>query len=163
MCLVHMRDGYSKIVVISCLIAIAHGFTHLKFPFLDEALGVVHDVDVWQDQCVHGSQALLFGYVWYDKMNKWGKLALLVFILGNITNVVVGYNCWNSWCYDLFLGQFVSSCRWRSPFCGWSDVQMSSWGWEVAVLFPRHSDHYVFLLLQEQRRGAQILCSHPIF
>merc|ERR1719188_1330301 len=60
MTFVLIRDGYHPYAIISALIAICHGLTHQNYPFLDEHTGVVHDVDVWQDQVVHGSQAVLF-------------------------------------------------------------------------------------------------------
>merc|ERR1712232_723925 len=103
MLLVHVRDKYSHVVVISCLIAIAHGLAHLNYPFLDDVHGVNHEVDVWQDQCVHCSQAFLFAYIWWDHLNQVGKVAVSMFTLACIVNIGVGYHCWNSWCYDLYV------------------------------------------------------------
>jgi len=103
MTLILIRDGYSHIAVISSVLAIGHGCMHLNFPFLDEHLGVVREVDVWQDQCVHASQAVLVGYVWWEKLPKFGRIALIIFLLGNATNCIVGYFCWNSWCYEMYV------------------------------------------------------------
>jgi len=66
--LVWVRDRYSNVIVLSALLGVAHGLTHLIYPFLDEVIGVVHEVDVWQDQAVHALQAVLFGYIWWGKM-----------------------------------------------------------------------------------------------
>jgi len=98
-----IRDGYSHVIIISALISILHGCMHLNYPFLDEHLGVVREVDVWQDQCVHASQAVLFTYVWWEKLPKIGKIMAVIFLLGNASNCVVGYFCWNSWCYELYV------------------------------------------------------------
>jgi len=103
MTLVLIRDGYHPYSIMSALIAIAHGLTHQKYPFLDEHTGVVHDVDVWQDQVVHASQAVLFVAIWWPKLPAFGKAVGTVFLLGNAINCVVGYVCWNAWCYDLYV------------------------------------------------------------
>merc|ERR1712232_387987 len=38
-----------------------------------------------------------------DHLNKLGKIAVSIFILGNFVNIVVGYHCWRSWCYDMYV------------------------------------------------------------
>jgi len=66
--LVWIRDRYSTVIVLSALLGISHGLTHLIYPFLDEVKGVVFEVEVWQDQAVHAMQAVLFAYIWWRKV-----------------------------------------------------------------------------------------------
>mmetsp|Transcript_20844 Transcript_20844/g.37537 ORF Transcript_20844/g.37537 Transcript_20844/m.37537 type:complete len:536 (+) Transcript_20844:63-1670(+) len=101
--LILIRDGHSKTMTISCVLVIGHGIAHLVYPFIDENQGVVKGVDVWQDQCLHAGQAILFSTMWFHQSPWYGKVLLVLFSLGGVSNAVIGYFCWGTFCHDLYV------------------------------------------------------------
>ena len=101
--LVCFRDQMDSRFTLSCLLSITHGIAHNLYPFLDEQVGVVRSVDVWQDQIVHLGQAILFGTILYGKIGKGPLLGVFLFVLANVLNVVLGYLCWGKWCHNQYV------------------------------------------------------------
>ena len=94
-------NNYSRIYVCACLLAIAHGYCHCIYKFLNESIGVNTMVPVWQDQILHLFQAILFSVLFFDR-GRLFKILTTLFVIGNICNVIVGYNCWQTSCYYIY-------------------------------------------------------------
>jgi hypothetical protein len=98
-----IRDKYPMSYVVSNLLAIGHGLAHVTYPFLNEHIGVDKSVDVWQDQIIHLGQSLLVGGIFFGSSGIQFRASALLFILCNLVNVIVGYNCWGQWCHNLYV------------------------------------------------------------
>ena len=98
-----IRDKYSFTFVLSSTLAAAHGIAHVVFPFLDEEIGVNHNIDVWQDQFLHLGQSVLFSSIFLNNSSLLFTLYSFAFMLGNFFNVILGYNCWGKSCHDLYV------------------------------------------------------------
>jgi len=98
-----VRDKYSFTFVLSSTLAAAHGLAHVVYPFLDEDIGVNRSIDVWQDQFLHLGQSVLFSSIFLDNSSLLFTVYSFAFMLGNLLNVVLGYNCWGESCHDLYV------------------------------------------------------------
>jgi hypothetical protein len=98
-----VRDKYSFTFVLSSSLAAAHGVAHVVYPFLDEITGVNHSIDVWQDQLLHLGQSVLFSSIFMDNSSLLFTVYSFAFMIGNLFNVVLGYNCWGESCHDLYV------------------------------------------------------------
>ena len=98
-----VRDKYSFTFVLSSTLAAAHGVAHVVYPFLDEDIGVNRSIDVWQDQFLHLGQSVLFSSIFLDNSSLLFTVYSFAFMLGNLLNVVLGYNCWGESCHDLYV------------------------------------------------------------
>jgi hypothetical protein len=98
-----IRDKYPASYTFSNLLAIGHGLAHLTYPFLNEHIGVNKSVDVWQDQIIHLGQSILVGALFFNSGDIKFKASALAFIMSNLVNVIVGYNCWGQWCHNLYV------------------------------------------------------------
>lgn len=98
-----VRDKYSFTFVLSSSLAAAHGVAHVVYPFLDEITGVNHSIDVWQDQLLHLGQSVLFSSIFMDNSSLLFTVYSFAFMIGNLFNVVLGYNCWGESCRDLYV------------------------------------------------------------
>ena len=98
-----IRDQYPISYTFSNLLAIGHGIAHLTYPFLNEYIGVNKSIDVWQDQIIHMGQSILVGAIFFNNSSIKVRAMSLVFVLCNLINVVVGYNCWGQWCHNLYV------------------------------------------------------------
>ena len=102
-----VRDKYSFPFVLSSTLAtshgVAHGLAHVVYPFLDEDIGVNRSIDVWQDQFLHLGQSVLFSSIFLDNSSLLFTVYSFAFMLGNLLNVVLGYNCWGESCHDLYV------------------------------------------------------------
>lgn len=98
-----IRDKYPASYTFSNLLAIGHGLAHVTYPFLNEHIGVNKSVDVWQDQIIHLGQSILVGALFFNSGDIKFKASALVFIMSNLVNVIVGYNCWGQWCHNLYV------------------------------------------------------------
>jgi len=97
------RDQYSFTFAFSTWLAIAHGLAHVIFPFLDEHLGVVKSVSVWEDQTLHLGQAILFATILRGEKSNYFRAGALLFILANVVNVIAGYLCWGKACHEVYV------------------------------------------------------------
>lgn len=97
-----VRDKYSFTFVLSSSLAAAHGVAHVVYPFLDEVTGVNHR-DVWQDQLLHLGQSVLFSSIFLNNSSLLFTVYSFAFMLGNLFNVILGYNCWGESCHDLYV------------------------------------------------------------
>lgn len=93
---------YSYIYIFSCLLAIIHGLAHIKYPFLNEEIGVDKTIDIWQDQIIHLSQSILATIIFFNTSNLLFKMFSSLFILVNVFNVFAGYNCWGEHCHYIY-------------------------------------------------------------
>lgn len=100
---VSLRDQAPLLYILSQWLAIAHGLAHQIFPFLDEHVGVNRSVDVWQDQILHLGQALLFVAILFSQSSKVFRTLAVLFVVGSIINVALGYTCWGQPCHDLYV------------------------------------------------------------
>ena len=98
-----IRDKYPFSYIFSNLLAIGHGLAHISYPFLNEHIGVNKTVDVWQDQIIHLGQSLLVGAIFFSKSDIKFRASALLFVMCNLLNVIVGYNCWGQWCHNLYV------------------------------------------------------------
>ena len=98
-----VRDKYSFTFVLSFSLAAAHGVAHVVYPFLDEVTGVNHSIDVWQDQLLHLGQSVLFSSIFLNNSSLLFTVYSFAFMLGNLFNVILGYNCWGESCHDLYV------------------------------------------------------------
>lgn len=98
-----VRDKYSFTFVLSSTLAAAHGIAHVVYPFLDEEIGVNHSIDVWQDQLLHLGQSVLFSSIFLNNSSLLFTVYSLAFMVGNLFNVILGYNCWGESCHDLYV------------------------------------------------------------
>lgn len=98
-----LYNGNSKLMIVSAIVAHWHGLAHVLYPFLDEKLGVVYDVAVWQDQLLHAVQGFLFFWLWYKKSPAQFNTLIFVFCCGLIFNVIVGYFCWGRECHAFYV------------------------------------------------------------
>ena len=99
------RDQYSFTFAFSTWLAIAHGLAHVIFPFLDEHLGVVKSVSVWEDQTLHLGQAILFATILKGEKSNYFRVGAGLFILANCVNVAAGYLCWGKACHEVRRGR----------------------------------------------------------
>jgi len=100
---VQCRDQMSFTFTFSTWLAIAHGLAHCIFPFLDSALGVNKSVSVWEDQCLHLGQSILFAVIFRGEKSNFFKIGCLVFIAANFINVLAGYFCWGKECHNVYV------------------------------------------------------------
>jgi len=98
-----VRDKYPFTFVLSSSLAAAHGVTHILYPFLDETTGVNHNIDVWQDQFLHLGQSVLFTSIFLNNSSLIFTVYSLIFMMGNIFNVIIGYLCWGEHCHDIYV------------------------------------------------------------
>jgi hypothetical protein len=98
-----VRDKYSFTFVLSSALALAHGVAHVVYPFLDEDIGVNRSIDVWQDQFLHLGQSVLFSSIFLNNSSLFFTVYSFAFMLGNLLNVILGYNCWGESCHDLYV------------------------------------------------------------
>lgn len=98
-----VRDKYSFTFVLSSSLAAAHGVAHVVYPFLHEVTGVNHSIDVWQDQLLHLGQSVLFSSIFLNNSSLLFTVYSFAFMLGNLFNVILGYNCWGESCHDLYV------------------------------------------------------------
>lgn len=101
--IVLIRDRYPLSYTVSNLLAIGHGVAHVTYPFLNEHIGVNKSIDVWQDQIIHMGQSILVGSIFFGHSSMRIRVMSLVFVLCNLINVIVGYNCWGQWCHNLYV------------------------------------------------------------
>ena len=98
-----VRDKYSFTFVLSSTLAVAHGVAHVAYPFLDEDIGVNRNIDAWQDQFLHLGQSVLFTSIFLYNSSQLFSVYSFVFMIGNLVNVILGYNCWGEPCHDLYV------------------------------------------------------------
>jgi hypothetical protein len=98
-----IRDRYPVIYIVSNILAIGHGVAHVTYPFLNEHIGVNKSIDVWQDQIIHLGQSILVGALFLHNSSTRFKMTAILFVLCNLLNVIVGYNCWGKWCHTLYV------------------------------------------------------------
>jgi hypothetical protein len=98
-----VRDKYSFTFVLSSTLALAHGVAHVVYPFLDEDIGVNHNIDVWQDQFLHLDQSVLFSSIFLNNSSLLFTVYSFAFMIGNLLNAILGYNCWGESCHDLYV------------------------------------------------------------
>ncbi len=98
-----IRDKYPITYTISNILAIGHGIAHVTYPFLNEHIGVNKSIDVWQDQIIHLGQSILVGAIFFNQSSTKFRMGAILFVLCNLLNVIVGYNCWGKWCHTLYV------------------------------------------------------------
>ena len=98
-----VRDKYPTSYVVSNILAIGHGLAHVTYPFLNEHIGVDKSIDVWQDQIIHLGQSVLVGAIFFSSSDIKFRASSLLFVMCNLINVIVGYNCWGQWCHNLYV------------------------------------------------------------
>ena len=98
-----VRDKYSFTFVLSSTLAVAHGIAHIIYPFLDEETGVNNSIDVWQDQLLHMGQSVLYSSIFLNNSSILFTVYSFAFMLGNLFNVILGYNCWGESCHNLYV------------------------------------------------------------
>jgi len=98
-----IRDRYPFTYTFSNLLAIGHGVAHVTYPFLNEHIGVNKSIDVWQDQIIHMGQSILVGAIFFNISSIKFRLVSILFVMCNLLNVIVGYNCWGKWCHNLYV------------------------------------------------------------
>jgi hypothetical protein len=101
--IVSLRDGCSKTFIFSTALALCHGYAHLRYPFLNEEIGVNKSVDVWQDQIVHLLQSALFASIFFSRISLRFDMYATTFVLTNVLNVVLGYFCWGQTCHNAYV------------------------------------------------------------
>jgi hypothetical protein len=98
-----VRDKYPTSYLVSNILAIGHGIAHVTYPFLNEHIGVDKSVDVWQDQIIHLGQSVLVGAIFFSSSDIKFRASSLLFVMCNLINVILGYNCWGQWCHNLYV------------------------------------------------------------
>ena len=101
--IVLVRDQFTFSYIVSCILAILHGFAHKYYPFLDSNIGVNKNIDVWQDQIMHLGQIIIFTYIFYRYSNRLMQNMYLSLIIGNLINVIVGFYCWGKSCHEFYV------------------------------------------------------------
>ena len=101
--IVLVRDKCSFSFIFSACLAILHGHAHVAYPFLNEIIGVNTSVDVWQDQTLHLCQAIPFSVICFRYSIVSLKCAYILFVVGNVANVILGYYCWGEECHDMYV------------------------------------------------------------